>query len=91
MKPHSKGRGEEAEFERSLALKTKRSIERSRTYRDLIEGRFDVTKVIYVNRLDDGQTIFGKAFEFSRETMENLRDQGIKDAQAAFDFEVNHG
>jgi hypothetical protein len=91
MKPHSKGRGEEAEFERSLALKTKKSIERSRTYRDLIEGRFDVTKVIYVNRLDDGQTIFGKAFEFSRETMENLRDQGTKDAQAAFDFAVKHG
>jgi NTE family protein len=56
-----------------------------RTYRDLIEGRFDVTNVIYVNRLDDGQTIFGKAFEFSRETMENLRAQGYKDAQVAFD------
>jgi NTE family protein len=63
----------------------------SRTYRDLLEGRFDVTKVIYVNRLDDGQTIFGKAFEFSRETMENLRVQGYKDAQVAFDFPVNPG
>ena len=62
----------------------------SRTYRDLVEGRFDVTKVIYVNRLDDGQTIFGKAFEFSRETMENLRVQGYKDAQVAFDFAVQH-
>lgn len=91
MKPHSKGRREEAEFERSLALKTKRSMESSRTYRDLVEGRFDVTKVIYVNRLDDGQTIFGKAFEFSRETMENLRVQGYKDAQVAFDFAVNPG
>ncbi|HZD81556.1 MAG TPA: hypothetical protein VE076_01660 [Nitrososphaeraceae archaeon] len=90
MKPHSKGRREEAEFERSLALKTKRSMESSRTYRDLVEGRFDVTKVIYVNRLDDGQTIFGKAFEFSRETMENLRVQGYKDAQVAFDFAVQH-
>jgi NTE family protein len=91
MKPHSKGRREEAEFERSLALKTKRSMESSRTYRDLVEGRFDVTKVIYVNRLDDGQTIFGKAFEFSRETMENLRVQGYKDAQVAFDFAVKPG
>ena len=63
----------------------------SRTYRDLVEGRFDVTKVIYVNRLDDGQTIFGKAFEFSRETMENLRVQGYKDAQVAFDFAVKPG
>jgi NTE family protein len=95
-KTHSKGRREEAEFERSLvlkslALKTKRSMESSRTYRDLLEGRFDVTKVIYVNRLDDGQSIFGKAFEFSRETMENLRVQGYKDAQVAFDFAVNPG
>ena len=56
-----------------------------------VKGRFDVTKVIYVNRLDDGQTIFGKAFEFSRETMENLRVQGYKDAQVAFDFAVNPG
>lgn len=63
----------------------------SRTYGDLVKGRFDVTKVIYVNRLDDGQTIFGKAFEFSRETMENLRVQGYKDAQVAFDFAVNPG
>ncbi|MGA7900394.1 MAG: patatin-like phospholipase family protein [Nitrososphaeraceae archaeon] len=91
MKPHSKGRREKAEFERSLALKTKRSMGSSRTYRDLVEERFDVTKVIYVNRLDDGQTIFGKAFEFSRETMENLRVQGYKDAQVAFDFAVNPG
>jgi predicted acylesterase/phospholipase RssA len=88
-KPHSKGRREEAELERSLALKIKKSIESSRTYKDLIKGRFDVTKVIYVNRLDDGQTIFGKAAEFSRETMENLRDQGYKDAQVAFDFAMN--
>jgi predicted acylesterase/phospholipase RssA len=86
MKPHSKGRREEAELERSLALKKKKSTESSRTYRDLIEGRFDVTNVVYVNRLDDGQTIFGKAAEFSRETMEDLRDQGYTDAQVAFDF-----
>ena len=91
MKPHSKGRREEVELERSAVLKTEPSIENARTYKDLFEGRFDVTKVIYVNRLDDGQTIFGKAFEFSRETMENLRDQGYKDAQVAFDFAVNHG
>jgi len=100
MKPHSKGRREEAEFELSLALtslnlgttlKTKTSIERSRTYKDLVKGRFDVTKVIYVNRLDDGQRIFGKAFEFSRETMENLKKQGCIDAQVAFDLAVNPG
>jgi NTE family protein len=91
MKPHSKGRREEAELERSVVLSTEPNIENARTYKDLLEGRFDVTKVIYVNRLDDGQTIFGKAFEFSRETMKDLRDQGYKDAKVAFDFAVKHG
>ena len=87
-KTHSKGRREEAELEQSAASRTKKTIESSRTYRDLIEGRFDVTKVIYINRRDDGQTIFGKAAEFSRETMENLKAQGYTDAQAAFDFAI---
>jgi hypothetical protein len=45
----------------------------------LVKGRFDVTKVVYVDRRDDGLTIFGKAAEFSRETMENLKDQGYAD------------
>lgn len=55
----------------------------------MVKGRFDVTKVVYVNRRDDGQTIFGKAAEFSRETMENLKDQGYADALVAFDFAMN--
>lgn len=88
-KPHSKGRREEVELERSLVINTKKNIEGSRTYRDLIMGRFDVSKVVYVNRHDDGQTIFGKAAEFSRETMEILKDQGYKDASLAFDFGMN--
>jgi hypothetical protein len=39
----------------------------------------------------DGQTIFGKAAEFSRETMENLKAQGYTDAQVAFDFAIKDG
>jgi hypothetical protein len=56
----------------------------------LVKVRFDVTKVAYANRRDDGQTIFGKAVEFSRETMENLKDQGYADALVAFDFAINY-
>ena len=55
----------------------------------MVKGRFDVTKVVYANRGDDGQRIFGKAAEFSRETMENLKDQGYADALVAFDFAIN--
>ena len=40
-----------------------------RKYKDLIEGRFDVASVIYIDRKDDGNTIFGKAAEFSTRTI----------------------
>jgi hypothetical protein len=66
--------------------KADNNVQNARTYKDLIRGRFDIAKVVYVNRYDDGQTIFGKAAEFSRETMENLKHQGYKDAQVAFDL-----
>jgi hypothetical protein len=42
-------------------------------YRDLLEGRFDIANVVYINRKDDGQTIFGKASEFSTKIIETLR------------------
>ncbi len=33
----------------------------NRKYKDIIEGRFDIANVIYIDRKDDGNTIFGKA------------------------------
>lgn len=46
---------------------------KKRKYRDLVEGRFDIANVVYINRKDDGQTIFGKASEFSTKVIETLR------------------
>ena len=40
---------------------SKRRTSEKRTFKDLIEGRFDVTKVVYIDRKDDQDTIFGKA------------------------------
>lgn len=51
-----------------------------RTYRDLIEGRFDVVRVIYIDRKDDKETILGKAADFSKETMEIMKKRGYNDA-----------
>ncbi|MGH9984140.1 MAG: patatin-like phospholipase family protein [Nitrososphaeraceae archaeon] len=51
-----------------------------RTYRDLIEGRFDVVRVIYIDRKDDKETIFGKAADFSKETMYVMKKRGYDDA-----------
>jgi NTE family protein len=54
---------------------------KKRKYRDLVEGRFDIANVVYINRKDDGHTIFGKASEFSTKTIETLRQQGREAAK----------
>ena len=60
--------------------RSKKEEEGKRTYRDLIEGRFDIAKVVYVDRKDDGSTIFGKAPEFSESTIKDLFKNGYKEA-----------
>jgi patatin-like phospholipase len=60
-----------------------RSKGRNRMYRkygELLAGRFRIIKVGYIERIDDGNTIFGKAFEFSYRTVNDLRDSGYRDA-----------
>jgi NTE family protein len=51
-----------------------------RKYKDIIEGRFDIANVIYIDRKDDGNTIFGKAAEFSTKTINKLREDGRMEA-----------
>ncbi|HZD36831.1 MAG TPA: hypothetical protein VE130_16620, partial [Nitrososphaeraceae archaeon] len=63
----------------------KTGAKRDRTYYDLIKGRFDVTRVTYIDRKDDKDTIFGKAADFSKKTMNLLKDRGYKDTLAALD------
>lgn len=62
---------------------SKRRASEKRTFRDLIEGRFDVTRVVYIDREDDQDTIFGKAADFSRESILNLEKEGYNDTQKA--------
>jgi len=52
-----------------------------RTYRDLIEKRFDITKVIRIERSVDRDDIANKWCDFSLDTITTLFNQGIKDAQ----------
>jgi NTE family protein len=49
-------------------------------YKDIIEGRFDIAKVVYIDRKDDGNTIFGKAAEFSTKTITKLKEDGYREA-----------
>lgn len=76
----------EEDYKNILDTKThssKRRETEERKFRDLVEGRFDVTRVIYIDRKDDPDTIFGKAADFSRETMIRLEKEGYEDAQKA--------
>jgi hypothetical protein len=52
----------------------------NRKYKDIVEGRFDLADVIYIDRKDDGHTIFGKAAEFSTKTINKLREDGFNEA-----------
>jgi hypothetical protein len=52
----------------------------NRKYKDIIEGRFDIADVMYIDRKDDGNTIFGKAAEFSTKTINKLREDGRMEA-----------
>jgi predicted acylesterase/phospholipase RssA len=68
--------------------RSKKRTGEKRTYRDILDGRADITKVVYIDRRDDGNTIFGKAFEFSSKTIREMEAAGYHDAkisiQAAF-------
>jgi predicted acylesterase/phospholipase RssA len=63
--------------------KSKKRAGEKRTYKDILDGRADITKVVYIERRDDGNTIFGKAFEFSSKTIKELETAGYHDAKLA--------
>jgi predicted acylesterase/phospholipase RssA len=69
----------EKEYKKILNAKThsiKRNETEKRTFRDLVDGRFDISRVIYIDRKDDTDTIFGKAADFSRESVTSLEKEG---------------
>jgi hypothetical protein len=66
---------------------TKRRDGKRRTYKELIDSRFDIGKTIYIHYSDDGNTIFGKAFEFSRTTIQDLWHQGYLDTMIQYQLQ----
>jgi NTE family protein len=73
------------DLEKLLNEKTKsrKRAGEKRTYKDILDGRADIAKVVYIDRRDDGNTIFGKAFEFSSKTIRALETAGYHDAKIA--------
>jgi predicted acylesterase/phospholipase RssA len=63
--------------------KSKKRTGETRIYRDILDGRADIIKVVYIDRNDDGNTIFGKAFEFSSKTIGALEIAGYQDTKIA--------
>jgi|Tabmets5t2r1_1033131.scaffolds.fasta_scaffold05676_1 NTE family protein len=55
-----------------------------RTNEDLVYGRFAVTRAVYVDRIDDKDTILGKAFDFSYSTISDLLQKGYDEGNKAY-------
>jgi NTE family protein len=62
-----------------LLKSTKRSGE-TRRYRDLLDGRFKITKIWHIGRQDDQDAIYGKFTDFSTESIDKLIEDGEHDA-----------
>ncbi len=51
-----------------------------RTYKDVVGGRFKLTKVVRIDRRDDGNEVHDKIFDYSSTTIEMLMEDGYRDA-----------
>ena len=82
-------------IDRLKADHTKASKKRNgkpRTFGNLLEGRFDVNKVVRIElSADTRNDIYGKAFEFSSETIESLLRRGYEDGVRAVATFGNNG
>ena len=65
--------------------KAKKRNDDPRKRRELLEGRFAVTKAVYVEREDDGDAILSKAFDFSRITLDDLLQKGYDAGEDTYD------
>lgn len=60
---------------------------RRRRYKDLLEGRFRLTKVVRVDLKDDENQINDKIFDYSYKTIEELMRTGCRDALIRMDMQ----
>jgi NTE family protein len=67
--------------------RTKKRNGKRRTYKDLLKKRIKIKKAVYIERSDDNNTIYGKSFDFSSDTIKQLRSQGYRDAKLQINIE----
>jgi NTE family protein len=51
-----------------------------RQYKEIVEGRFDISEIVRIERKNSQDTISDKTFDFSSGTIRQLLDEGFKDA-----------
>lgn len=62
---------------------------KSRKYKDLLEGQFSIDKIVRIDRRNDPNTISNKIFDFSYDTLKDLREAGYVDALENLDRQEN--
>ncbi len=60
---------------------------KTRRFRELLEGRFRLTKVVRIDRKDDGNEVHDKVFDYSYKTIKDLMDVGYQDAVMQIDMQ----
>ena len=63
------------------------TIGKRRIYGELLEGRFRLTKVVHVDRMDDENEVNDKVFDYSYRTIEELMNVGYHDAVVQMDIQ----
>ena len=76
----------EKEFEGILEMSTtyQDGNDDNHKYKDLLNGRFKLAKVLRVERKNDADEIFGKVADFTQETIKRLIEKGEHDASNLF-------
>ena len=60
---------------------------RPRKYSDILEGQYEIGKIIRINRKNDQYTISNKIFDFSSKTINQLRESGYSNTLDQSDME----
>lgn len=63
------------------------TIGKTRIYKELLDGRFRLTKVVRIDREDDGNEVHDKVFDYSHKTIEDLMKVGYQDALVQMDMQ----
>jgi hypothetical protein len=67
--------------------KSRQRTGKARRYEDLVTGRFDIHRVVRIERKDDNNTTSNKSFDFSSETIQQLIEKGYKEARIQIDIQ----